>query len=67
MERLLLLIDKLWELLAPMLEADLHRIKVEILNVIIVGVNYLLENSSALEIHFFMIFVQSCNTRRPNK
>jgi hypothetical protein len=67
MERLLFLIDKLWKLLTPMLEADLHRIKVEILNVIIVGISYLLENPSALEIHFFVIFVQSSNTSRPYK
>jgi hypothetical protein len=62
MEGLFLLIDELGEFFAPMFEADLLGFKVEVLDVVIVGVYHLLKDASALEVHLFMVFVQCGHT-----
>lgn len=50
-----------------MFEADLNWVKVEVLNVVIVWIHNLLEESSALEIHLFVILVNGCYAGRPDE
>lgn len=67
MERLLFLISKLRQFLAPMLEADLNWVKVEILDMVIVWIHNLFKESSALEIHLFVILINGSYACRPNE
>ena len=45
-----------------MLEIDLNRVKVEILNKIIVGIHDLLEQTSTVEGHVLVVLVCCCHT-----
>jgi hypothetical protein len=58
MERLLLLVDKLRKFFNPMFEADLVRVEVKILDMIIIGVDHLFKQSSTVERNLFMIFIE---------
>lgn len=67
MEGLFFLIGKLWQFFAPMFEADLNWVKVEVLNVVIVRIHDLFEESSTLKIHLFVILVNGCYAGRPDE
>ena len=67
MERLFFLVGKLRQFLAPMLEAHLNWVKVEILDVVVVRIHNLLEESSALEIHLLVVLVDGCDAGRPDE
>ena len=65
MERQLFLINKFRQLLIPMFECYFISIKIKVLDVIVAGICDLLEKSSALEWHFFLILIKRCDTGRP--
>lgn len=67
MERLLFLVAELWQFIVPVFEVYLVGVEVEILDKIVVGVHDLLEQTSAVERHFFVVFVSRSDAARPNE
>lgn len=67
MKRLLFLINKIRKFLIPMSKTDLCRIEVKVLHVIVIRINYLLKQSSAVEGKIFVISIKRSSTGRPNK